>query len=74
MSDVSTRLTALGDQVQAACAASGLEIVGFTILANNGAVATAESRSRIGRQEYVRALGVYVAAEVEDPRADEVAS
>ena len=74
MTHINTRLAALGDQVQAACAASGLQVVGFTILANNDTQLTAESRSRIGRPEYIRALHAYINAEQTDPRTDEVPS
>jgi len=65
-------LAALGDQVQAACAASGLDVLGFTVLVIGGQDAlTAETRTRTSRPEYGRALAAYVEAEENDPRRDE---
>lgn len=65
-------LEALGDQVQAACAASGLDIIGFTVLVvGDDQTATAETRTRIPRAEYGRALRAYADAERDDPRHDE---
>jgi hypothetical protein len=65
-------LEALGDQVQAACAASGLDIIGFTVLVlGDDQTATAETRARVSRPEYGRALRAYAEAEENDPRRDE---
>lgn len=64
-------LEAMGDQVQAACAASGLDVIGFTVLVKSPDGATAETRARIERSEYAKALAAYVEAERADPRRDE---
>lgn len=58
----------LGDVIQDACAAAetaGVEVIGFTVLVNrpDKGVATAETRTRTTRAEFVRALGIYVEAE-----------
>ncbi|WKW87043.1 hypothetical protein SEA_NICOLE72_6 [Microbacterium phage Nicole72] len=72
MSVTPEQLEALGDQVQAACAASGLDIVGFTVLVMGAQDSlTAETRCRTTRPEYTRALAAYIDAEQTDPRADE---
>lgn len=66
------RIIALADQIQEACTASGLEVVGFTVMVNNDEenAVTTESRARIGRQNYMGLLGNYVLAEMEDREED----
>jgi hypothetical protein len=53
------KLQALGDQVQQAIANSGLPAMGFTILVANGQYLTGESRYRVSREEYEKAMIEY---------------
>lgn len=66
---IEAALNALGDQIQQACEASGLPVVGFTVITNNVETGTllTETRTRANRAEYLGALGKYVAAERENP-------
>jgi hypothetical protein len=66
MSDEYPHMTALGDQIQAVCEASGLKVVGFTFFvdAGDGEGATVESRVRTDRLDYVKALQRYAEKEL----------
>lgn len=59
-------LNALGDQIQAVCRNSSLEVVGFTVMvkADDGGVTT-ESRTTVNNMDYIRTLAFYAATELE---------